>query len=73
MCAGAIVNARVKQLVYGADDPKMGGVRTLYQICSDSRLNHRLEITSGVLADQCGRYLSEFFQQRRRGGVINDQ
>src|SRR5690349_6541583 len=48
MCAGALVNARVERLVYGADDPKAGAVRTLYQLLEDPRLNHRLEVVSGV-------------------------
>ena len=51
MCAGAIVNARVPRLVYGCDDPKAGAVRTLYQVCTDARLNHRVDVTAGVLAD----------------------
>src|ERR687894_914892 len=50
MCAGAIVNARVPRLVYGCDDPKAGAVRTLYRLCEDERLNHRVEVTAGVLA-----------------------
>ncbi len=65
MCAGAIVLARLDRLVYGAADPKAGAVETLYNICSDSRLNHNVEITSGILADECGRLLSEFFQRKR--------
>jgi tRNA(Arg) A34 adenosine deaminase TadA len=66
MCAGAIVLARFARLVYGADDPKAGGVRTLYRLCEDQRLNHRLEVTPGVLADQCGQVLTEFFRRKRR-------
>ena len=68
MCAGAIVLARLDRLVYGADDPKAGGVRTLHQLCSDERLNHVVEITVGVRADECGRLLSEFFRARRAEG-----
>ena len=68
MCAGAIVLARLDRLVYGADDPKAGAVRTLHQLCSDDRLNHVVEITAGVRADECGRLLSEFFQARRAEG-----
>src|SRR5262245_27352249 len=49
MCAGAIVNARVPKLIYGCDDPKAGAVRTLYELCEDARLNHRVEVVSGVL------------------------
>jgi tRNA(adenine34) deaminase len=65
MCAGAIVQSRVKRVVYGADDPKAGAVKTLYQLLEDSRLNHRAEVTAGVLAEECGRVLSEFFQRKR--------
>ena len=65
MCAGAIVQARIKRVVYGADDPKAGAVRSLYQLLQDSRLNHRCEVVSGVMAEECGRVLSEFFQQKR--------
>lgn len=65
MCAGAIVQSRVKRVVYGADDPKAGAVKTLYQLLEDTRLNHRAEVTGGVLAEECGRVLSEFFQQKR--------
>jgi len=66
MCAGALVNARVPRLVYGAADPKMGCVHTLHQLCTDTRFNHRLDVTPGVLAEECGTMLSEFFRQRRR-------
>jgi tRNA(adenine34) deaminase len=66
MCAGAIVNARVSRLVYGADDPKAGAISTLYQLCSDSRLNHRLaEIKGGVLAERSTELLKDFFKKRR--------
>jgi tRNA(adenine34) deaminase len=68
MCAGAIVNARIPKLIYGCDDPKAGAVRTLYQICEDQRLNHRVQVTAGVLAGDCGRLLSEFFQKQRAAG-----
>ena len=69
MCAGAIVNARIGRLVYGAADPKMGAVRTLYRICDDARLNHRLPIRSGVLAEQCATMLRDFFRGRRGQSV----
>jgi tRNA(adenine34) deaminase len=65
MCAGAIVLSRIKRLVYGADDPKAGGCESLYQVVSDSRLNHQCQITKGVLATECGNVLKEFFQERR--------
>jgi len=66
MCAGAIVNARVGRLVYGAADPKMGAVHTLYQICTDRRLNHRVAVRAGLLAAESADLLRRFFRQRRR-------
>ena len=66
MCAGAVVNARLDRLVYGATDPKAGGVASLYEICADGRLNHRPPVTGGVLADECGQLLKDFFASRRR-------
>jgi tRNA(adenine34) deaminase len=68
MCAGAIVNARIPRLVYGCDDPKAGAVRTLYQICDDPRLNHRVGITTGILADECREVLRGFFAMQRAMG-----
>jgi tRNA(adenine34) deaminase len=65
MCAGALVLARIDRLVYGCDDPKTGAVKSLYNIVQDSRLNHRVEVTSGVLANECGESLIEFFKKRR--------
>ena len=65
MCAGGIVNARVPKLIFGCSDPKAGAVQTLYQLCSDSRLNHRVEITSGVLAARCMDLMQSFFRERR--------
>ena len=67
MCAGALVNARVARLVYGCANPKAGAVATLYQIPTDTRLNHRMEVTSGVLADECARLLRAFFEALRAG------
>jgi tRNA(adenine34) deaminase len=68
MCAGALVNSRVSRLVYGCADPKAGAVRTLYQLCDDTRLNHRMEIVPGVLADECAALLKEFFARQRALG-----
>ncbi|HET6333705.1 MAG TPA: tRNA adenosine(34) deaminase TadA [Polyangiales bacterium] len=65
MCAGALVNARVPRVVYGCDDPKAGALRSLYAIGSDSRLNHRFEVTPGVLAERCSEQLSGFFSALR--------
>ena len=67
MCAGAIVNARIARLVFGCTNPKAGAVVTLYQIPTDARLNHRLEVTGGVRADECAEALRAFFAELRRG------
>jgi tRNA(adenine34) deaminase len=67
MCAGALVNARVARLVYGCANPKAGAVTTLYQLATDARLNHRIEVTAGVRADECSKVLQEFFAALRRG------
>jgi tRNA(adenine34) deaminase len=67
MCAGALVNARVVRLVYGCPNPKAGAVTTLYRLVSDPRLNHRVAVTAGVLADACAALLQEFFAELRRG------
>ncbi len=68
MCAGALVNARVARLVYGAADPKAGAARTLFTLCDDPRLNHRMEVCPGVLAEACGRVLTDFFKNARTRG-----
>lgn len=65
MCAGAIVHARIGRVVYGAVDPKTGAVESLSNVLSDDRLNHQPEVTSGVLADECGALLKQFFRDRR--------
>ena len=65
MCAGALVNARVDRLVFGALDQKAGAVSSLSSVCSDARLNHRLQITAGVLEEECGRVLKQFFSRLR--------
>ena len=65
MCAGAIVNARVGRLVFGAFDPKAGAVSSLRDVVRDPRLNHRVEVTAGVLADECGEVLRRFFDAHR--------
>ncbi len=70
MCAGALVHARVEELIYGCDDPKAGAVRTLYRICEDERLNHHLQVTCGILADECGKLLSDFFADLRRSRAL---
>ena len=65
MCAGALVNARVKRLVYGAADERFGAVETLFRLCDHESLNHRLEITSGILAVECRAIMQDFFRARR--------
>lgn len=65
MCAGALIQARVPRLVYGANDPKGGAVRSCFEILSNSRLNHQIEVTSGVLAADCAAILQSFFAERR--------
>ncbi|MET0628888.1 MAG: nucleoside deaminase [Acidimicrobiia bacterium] len=65
MCAGALVNARLPVLVYGATDPKAGAVTSLYTITDDARLNHRVEVHGGVRAEECGDLLTTFFRARR--------
>ena len=66
MCAGAIVNSRIRRVVFGATDPKAGAVRSLYQVADDPRLNHRAEVEGGVLADESAALLKAFFAARRR-------
>jgi tRNA(adenine34) deaminase len=69
MCAGAAVLARVDRLVFGADDPKAGFAGSLGDLVRDPRLNHRVELTAGVLADECGSVLRDFFRARRGDGA----
>jgi len=65
MCAGALIHARVSRLVFGAQDPKGGAVVSLYAVLGDGRLNHRVEVTGGVLGEACGEILSRFFREKR--------
>jgi tRNA(adenine34) deaminase len=65
MCAGAMIQARIARLVYGAGDPKGGAARTCFQILNDPRLNHRVEVTAGVLVDDAAALLKNFFAARR--------
>jgi tRNA(adenine34) deaminase len=67
MCAGALVLSRIDRLVFGCDDPKAGACGSLYNIVQDERLNHSMDITSGVLNTECGGVLSDFFKVRRDG------
>ena len=66
MCAGALVLGRLDRVVYGTDDPKTGAVKSLYNIVEDPRLNHQLEVTHGILQDECRKQLQAFFQKRRQ-------
>jgi tRNA(adenine34) deaminase len=68
MCAGAILQARIPRVVYGARDPKAGAVDSLFHLLTDQRLNHAAQITPGVLAHECGAILTEFFEEKRRQG-----
>ncbi len=72
MCAGALVLSRIARVVYGAADPKAGACHSLYRITEDPRLNHRIVVVPGVLAEPCGEILSRFFQGRRRVAHRND-
>jgi tRNA(adenine34) deaminase len=72
MCAGALVNARVLRLVYGCPNPKAGAVVTLFSIVDDPRLNHRVEVTGGVRADECAEVLQQFFAELRRGPTYGE-
>jgi tRNA(adenine34) deaminase len=65
MCAGALVNARIQTVVFGAFDPKAGACGSLYDVGIDPRLNHRYEVQGGVLAEECGALLQEFFARKR--------
>ena len=68
MCAGAIVNARVPLVIFGATDPKAGAATSLFHLLSDERLNHRCEVVPGVMAEACGEILTRFFQRQRSLG-----
>ncbi len=68
MCAGAIVQARIPTVVFGAFDPKAGAAGSLYDLLTDTRLNHRCEVVAGFQAEPCGQLLSEFFRRQRRLG-----
>lgn len=65
MCAGALVNARIARLVFGAHDLRFGAVETHFQLCTSEKLNHRIEITSGILEPECRQLMQEFFRKRR--------
>ena len=66
MCAGAMIHARISRLVYGAADPKTGGVVSCYQVGSDGKLNHQIYVEGGVWADECSTLLKDFFKRKRK-------
>jgi tRNA(adenine34) deaminase len=68
MCAAAMIQARVERIVFGATDPKGGGLQSLYRIGSDGKLNHSFAVTGGVRAEECAALLKDFFRQRRKKG-----
>lgn len=65
MCAGAMLQARIPRVVYGCADPKAGAMGSVYDVSDDARLNHRIEVMAGVMADECGEMLSDFFRKLR--------
>lgn len=73
MCAGALVQARVRRLVYGARDERFGAVETQFRICDSDSLNHRMEITPGVLEEECRSIMQEFFRERRQPKTMGDK
>jgi tRNA(adenine34) deaminase len=66
MCAGAITHARIRRLIYGAEDPKAGAVHSVFQVLNNSRLNHRVDVTFGVLAARCMELMQSFFREKRK-------
>ncbi|CAN5343875.1 tRNA adenosine(34) deaminase TadA [soil metagenome] len=72
MCAGALVNARIKRLVFGANDERFGAVQTHFKICDSKFLNHTIELTSGVLANECRKLMQNFFRKKREGKKLKD-
>jgi len=65
MCAGAMIHARITRLVFGTPDPKAGAAGSIYNVLTDPRLNHRVDVVSGVREEECARLLREFFTERR--------
>jgi len=69
MCAGAITHARIRRLIYGAEDPKAGAVHSVFQVLNNSRLNHEVDVTCGVLAARCMELMQRFFREKRKQGT----
>ena len=65
MCVGAMIHARIEELVYGAADPKAGAIRSCYQLADNNRVNHEVRVTSGILEEECGSTIRSFFSSRR--------
>lgn len=72
MCAGLLINARIQRLVFGASDPKAGAVCSICQLLAHPKLNHHIDVTSGILSDVCGELLSDFFKSRRKSNFRLD-
>ncbi len=70
MCAGALVNARIERLIFGAHDIRFGAVESVFQICDNSSLNHQIDITAGVLTEECRQLMQDFFRARRAAKSI---
>ncbi|MDH5104939.1 MAG: tRNA adenosine(34) deaminase TadA [Lentilactobacillus diolivorans] len=66
MCSGAIINSRINHVIFGSRDEKAGAVRSLYQVLEDSRLNHQVTVSEGILADQCSQIMKDFFKAARK-------
>lgn len=73
MCAGALIQARVRRLVYGALDERTGAVESRFRVCDTDFLNHRIEVTAGVLEEECRELMQRFFQERRARKVMSDE
>jgi tRNA(adenine34) deaminase len=73
MCAGALVNARIKRLVFGAFDQRFGAVESVFRLCDSGSLNHRIEITRGVLADECKKLMQDFFRRKRQKCITENE
>lgn len=70
MCAGALVNARIERLIFGAHDERFGAIESVFRLCDTSSLNHQIKITSGVLAEDCRQLMQNFFRAKRNARVI---